>query len=1488
MPGGEEISESSQSPLGRGYTWAPRVDPNCGEYGLFVNPHNEILVSQGDNNIAITSMRIILNNQFAPMPVCGWPYASSQFIGKGSTEFSMQLAGIGDDRISDIQSMHEELEENARVFRKFEGAARVRFSNNEFLRLAGIYDGIITSVDTETDSSGTNLYRCQLSFTADGHHTESFGQEQYVSSDVVVDVLESLLSRIATNVISPTQLSARNTQEAFVLNNLGRVYSIREDVGGLNAGVATALATVPVALASVPVAVGNALGIDRSGNPTSVNGILESARSRIDQAVSMTQGIVTDLGAGRGLRETRDRLNRRAAQGAYSRYPIITPTPAASDDSASYNVINDTTHAWVNTYTERVAEVLNDWVQDLPPATFFRGPLRGAYFNYFNRGPVTDDPEVGTRTGWDPEEGHLSNWPPILIDEDSDLCGIIHGRQIRWRSLRGSRTTNRDSIETNLFNFVDALMSVAQLVLAEAQGNADFNDVFPGIQERWAGARRFSSHPTYPDLNLPPHPVSNLVIDTEPDYYFFNDGEAGLMNEVGPELASEIDTRLENMENSYSRLSSGTEWNETYLGRSRVAIPGYDDGVGETPIGFDIRPDTHPIDNATDTEDSISWGPEGGRPIGGGTALVDSVVDNIIGMSPAALATQGEGIAEDNDRTQRRIAMLRATNFSIPQGDPNDNIGVGPIDSTIGRGDRAHTFSRGALRTIVHQSVAQAPEETLTMRRAFPSFKIYFVEDDIGAGREHLLRGADGVLPIMFFDDLYNYNSVKNIRLIRSRKNPADLLVLQLTNVQGLLERRKWTPPSQRGREIYAPGLEDTELENPLKKIIMKEGLKVQARLGYTNDPNKMGIKFIGEVVEVSYNAEVSDEVTLICQSYGAELALEQKGISQGTRSSFVDTPDLLHTVMCSPELVHFGRYDLNPQFNPAEARGAATSRNDASTGREGGTGLLVRDPRAMIQQVQELLIINRSKWIIANDASDDNIFAPGIRDHLTVVERFEEDLGAQLMWGSEWITALGNVHTSGGFWNHASPIGLSRYISGTVIGWIGSGVRATGDWLNTGGFNLSGQTIWEILKESELRHPGWVSHPRPYGTRQTLFFGIPSHRYWADQQSRTEMIALQRISSIVREELLNDPRTILASSERIIAGETGLGIQTAALAGLADLTDTTRSVFTRTARELAVNRWLTGAGEYLATTLGRFRPFRRYHLITSDHHILTNNIRASQRGTFNAVSLQYSGGNVYTLKADDSIPDELTRVQSFNYPSCDNETMARRYCIGLLNRHLKDVYKGEVYVTGMDVDPYDMCYLQDDRIGMYGGFEIEQVVDTFTPQSGWVTEITPDLITGTNEWATRSTAEARTAVIGALAHRYMGVRSAGAAGVGVGGAALMTTAVVAAANPIAGLAIGGVMAAGGALAWMGGYHIIRWSQDRQPIWVCPLILGERPFFAGLDGFRQDGIFASVRGELSAQFDNVQEGWRQWHLAAYANDVTHGLARAVSGQGVNT
>ena len=52
--------------------------------------------------------------------------------------------------------------------------------------------------------------------------------------------------------------------------------------------------------------------------------------------------------------------------------------------------------------------------------------------------------------------------------------------------------------------------------------------------------------------------------------------------------------------------------------------------------------------------------------------------------------------------------------------------------------------------------------------------------------------------------------------------------------------------------------------------------------------------------------------------------------------------------------------------------------------------------------------------------------------------------------------------------------------------------------------YKLRNSTIWDVFHEMTLRHPGWVYGARPYGTRfrYTMFFGVPSQRYWAKPAS--------------------------------------------------------------------------------------------------------------------------------------------------------------------------------------------------------------------------------------------------------------------------------------------------------------------------------------------------------------------------------------------------
>ena len=1486
------------------WIWAMDFDPDSGEHNVFLTDQNQIALSPDSPKVVCSGARVILNNSFAKLPVAGHSYASSQFIGRGPTEVSFRFESLGDQFLSSVQSMMEELEANARDFRRIKGAARVALGGNELLDLCRVKDGIISGFDTRTSDSGTNLYEGTLSLTSDGHHNESFRQEAYTQSSLRREVAESLLEWLSPQLVvrrlSVEQEAEIAAEEADNPELAAVEASMRRDVSRhgvlayphfiVAAGAIRAYREGQRAIRMINDLFGARAGTQGVADADSATSFQEVAQSTSDTAVQIAQELVVSfVQQGVANSETWDALRN----GTLRAYPIVPDHNPREFTFALYSLVPiPDAHNWIFDYVVEMKVLMNRMAVHLPSHDFFVGEHRGAFRDYSTG---IDALTRQRRTSTAGRARRFTEWPDIFKDEagsPSRFSQKLYGRRRAFRSV--------SALSQHLLDFQEGVYNIAQNLIRDHAGSEEFEAAFPGLTGRIASSRQQTVNTTYPDLYLPDHPATGLQTDTEADYYFFNDGEENLLNEVGPDIAEEADHRLQAMESSFTRLASGNTFAETYLGRSRTGVEETEDG---TLTGAGVE--------------AIEGGPNGitvdpvSRPqtrlIGADSGELSSVIDIATRVSSQAIAgPHGTGTRYDQIAA-RRTEMFRNSTMAIPSADNPTALNIGPIDSALGASDRSHSFSRNHLRGIIEQATVQNADKTLTMRRAFPAFKIYFIEDDIGSQREHLLsRNA-----VMYFDDLYNYNSVKSIRLIRSRKVPTDLLILQLTNVQGLLERRRWVPNPERQREVYAPGFEETELENPLKKILMKEGLKVQARLGYTSDPNRMTIKFVGEVVEFSFNAECSDEVTIICQSYGSELVADLKGGPGGTLN-FRDSPDACHTLMNSPELVHFGRFNLNPDFNPAEARSAATSRRESG----GGIGIIT-DYRDVLDRGREALTRNRSQWILANNPADDNIYAPSMWDYISWWEQAQTIVGSNLVWGTSVMDRIAGVDREESWLTTIRRTFFNPFqIGGVIRGMLGLGQRIWGGATNAVGNHMSqtnyampAGTIWSMFKEMELRHPGWVAQPRPYGTRMTMFFGQPNQRYWADQITEEEMIVLRQVSNHLDDEWLRSSAGQIATRSQTeafrrmrVTGDFAAGAATGTAAaalipgvgpiagtaagavgaagtsalGLWALSPAIRSGALRLQHSLRHQRVMSEVGDFLGRTYGRFRPFRRYHLITSEHHLLQNNIRASERGTFNTINLQYGGGSVYTLKADDSIPDDKVRVENASYPSCDNETLARRYCVGLLARHLKDTYKGEIMVTGMDVDPHDTCYLDDDRTGMHGAFEVEQVVDTFTPETGWITEITPDMIVGINEWATIGTGQAMSAILGSLYHRYTASH-----GNGLIIAALSPTLLPQPIGSTAAFALG----TSAYLAYLGGYHVIRWTQDRQPLWLSPLVFGERPFFSGLDGFRQDGIFTSLRGRLHAEINALSDGWRAFHLAGYLTDFTIGIAQSAAGQG---
>lgn len=178
--------------------------------------------------------------------------------------------------------------------------------------------------------------------------------------------------------------------------------------------------------------------------------------------------------------------------------------------------------------------------------------------------------------------------------------------------------------------------------------------------------------------------------------------------------------------------------------------------------------------------------------------------------------------------------------------------------------------------------------------------------------------------------------------------------------------------------------------------------------------------------------------------------------------------------------------------------------------------------------------------------------------------------------------------------------------------------------------------------------------------------------------------------------------------------------------------------------------------------------PFQRIHYLSSFTHILSNNIKENTSGVATQITAVSDGKFPVTVSLDKAAPPEKQVEKTvetglyWDNPKGEgvfgllhpifhpmetargiakhaqgepDELTARRVALSYLKENLKDIYGGEIIVIGnTDIRPYDLVYLADVYNRMYGIFEVEQVVHHFTPETGFITSITPNAFVTVND----------------------------------------------------------------------------------------------------------------------------------------------------------
>jgi len=795
-----------------------------------------------------------------------------------------------------------------------------------------------------------------------------------------------------------------------------------------------------------------------------------------------------------------------------------------------------------------------------------------------------------------------------------------------------------------------------------------------------------------------------------------------------------------------------------------------------------------------------------------------------------------------------------------------------------------HKFEEAEYGRVMKDFSDNYSSNHYSMRRAFPTFKVLFVEENKVDG-DNTGNGLITRLTEEFqIEDFYGMNAVKEIRVVKNKDMAADVCVIQVMDIDGILYNRSFLP---NGSKLGRRKSQKKYLKSPFIDTVIKEGMKVVVSMGYENDPEQLETVFVGQVASFAGDSMVE----IICQSYGSELVQQRFGSDYSENAAFwTDTTQtIIHDCLDREEVRHFGRWELA----------------DAS-------------PLGIVFGHQKLRPDGQVKrvWTWKPSVVDDNIFCPGASEYVSGWNRF---------------------------WNDVQ-------------------------------FVFYDTTIWEVMKEMELRHPGYVAYPVPYGVgaqaRMTIFFGNPNMEYLYRPATSSSEFEQENVGNNLNNTDLRDAvidfglRYARRDPNRTIPGTNpgrrkyavpsndqygyALGqkylTQAKDSAGLRHMissagllqvdVDLLRLALKSAPAKLKLIQEMTGGSityahataissdKFWKATMiaqaARMKMFRNYELVSDTHDIIENRIRTDHRDTFNSIELlwadneanfqkfyNYDNVESLTVNADDNIKAHHIRRTQEGFPNCTTEDLARRYASQVMANSLKGTYKGHLMTIGRPkLKPYDFLWVYDGFTDMAGPVEINEIVHTISAETGMISEILPHMIVAVKEEVTTLGADAMgafftehmkeyalgaafgTAVVltgGIGASAVLTTNTYGTAGVigaGLGveaaatGAALENSTEKEAQGFAAGLALGaGILAhpiavpVAGIIAGNLVYKFLKYNLTREPIIVTPLIKAGKPFVTGLEGMSSDGLVVSdifVEGEKGkAAFDAIiARKWR--------------------------
>lgn len=579
------------------------------------------------------------------------------------------------------------------------------------------------------------------------------------------------------------------------------------------------------------------------------------------------------------------------------------------------------------------------------------------------------------------------------------------------------------------------------------------------------------------------------------------------------------------------------------------------------------------------------------------------------------------------------------------------------------------------------------------MLRAFPTFYFILIDEGRKIGRWKL------------HDNFYNVNSIASITVSKSRKIPTDTAEIVMSNFFNTFTNSDETLNSTYTENftdifdsLWLPTLQSYAEEQDDKRrnaaeperFRIRPGARVQIRFGYGADASALPIQFNGMVAEAS----VSDTVTLVCQSDGAEIckpvlmdmeAYSLPGVDEGYVNATNNESGAYPKVILASLLGMKGGL-INSYFHDKGwdelANLWGTPINPLGIYHFGNPDINYAGEPETSQNIFEVGI-NKSIDRYVKKAEGADSEAQRIEKNS---KQTEEQKEAKEKENTDW------VQTSAGF-GSANPETAKDGYGMPEHNAIDAKEPPV---LN---FEVFGKTVWDIANICKSTAPDYYVGVVPFHFRSSLFMGRGRDYYAYDYEDQ-DGVLIEKRKPYQQAHIYDSCTDIVNNSIRVSTKD----IKTCAV-GLYEVSGAANAKVQKKTDPQWVDQNIYP--EYQKTMYVDTKLFGE----------------PSRMAGWLSDGFNFAFGGITNSVLDRGVDDEGS-VQN-------HHAMAVKMTCDALKQQMKEMYAGQFTVIGdPTVKPNDRIILNDTYNGIGGQCLVRDVVQVFSPDAGYKTVVTPDLIT--------------------------------------------------------------------------------------------------------------------------------------------------------------